>query len=134
MTPEPEDDPYPPLFESYRRELRALYERLNGQNDAAVRRFMDEEGLDEASARERLEGMNGPLVHDGRVIHVIRKYWLEIDRLKKERMDLPDDPGFLEPLTFLVEDLAEAGDGELVAFLTRIAYWPIGLDENNEWS
>jgi len=40
---------------------------------------------------------------------------------------------FVEPLTFLVEDLADENEDELVAFLTEIAYWPIGLDENNEW-
>jgi hypothetical protein len=134
MAPEAADDPYPPLFETYRRELRTLYEMLTAENDAAVRRYRDAEGVDEEAAREAIEADNGPLVHDGRSIHLIRKYWLEIDRLKKVQLSRPDDPGFLEPLTFLVEDLAEAGDDDLVDFLTQIAYWPIGLDENNEWT
>lgn len=134
MPPELVDDPYPPLFETYRRELRALYEELRAENETAIRRYRDEEGVDEATAREAIESDNGPLVHDGRAIHLIRKYWLEIDRLKKVQMSRGDDVGFLEPLTFLVEDLVEAGDDDLVEFLTEISYWPIGLDENNEWS
>ena len=127
-----DDDPYEPLFERYRRELRALYQDLSAKWEDAAERLMDAERIDEDEARERLHQMHGPLVHHGRVVHLLRKYWLEVARLQKERR--PKGLETLEPLTFLVDDLRDAGDDDLVAFLTEIAYWPIGLDENNEWS
>jgi hypothetical protein len=127
-----DDDPYEPLFERYRRELRALYQELMAKWDDAVERLMDAESIDEDEARERLHQMHGPPVHHGRVIHLLRKYWLEVARLQKERRLRGLET--LEPLTFMVEDLRDAGDEDLVAFLSEIAYWPIGLDENNEWS
>jgi hypothetical protein len=130
---EDDDDPYEPLFEQYKKELRALYGTLTAERDKVVKRYTDENGGNEAAALSRFNSDEGPLVHDGRAIRLIRKYWLEIDRLKNER--LPLDKDFIEPLTFLVEDLAEDDDDQqdLVDFLTEIAYWPIGLDENNEW-
>jgi len=128
----PTNDPYPPLFEQYRKELRAIYDTLVKERDRVVKETMDESGVSKKVALKRFEDDNGPLVHDGRVIHIIRKYWLEIDRLKKERM--ARDEAFLEPLTFLVEDLEDEEEEELVDFLTEIAYWPVGLDENNEWT
>jgi hypothetical protein len=128
----PDDDPYEPFFEQYRRELRELYEVLRRQNEEAVARLMDSEGLEEEEARAHMEREYGPLVHDGHVINLIRKYWLELARLGKERRARGED--FLEPLTFLVDDLIDAGEDDLAAFLTEIAYWPIGLDENNEWT
>jgi hypothetical protein len=126
------DDPYEPLFDQYRKELRALYEELSRQKEDAVQRLIDMEGLDQEEAREHLQQEHGPLVHHGRATHLIRKYWLEVARLGNERRRRGED--YLEPLTFLVEDLIDAREDDLVEFLTQIAYWPIGLDENNEWS
>jgi hypothetical protein len=126
-----DDDPYEPLFEQYKQELRALYDTLTAERDVVVKRYTDENGGDEVAALSRFNSDEGPLVHDGRAIRMIRHYWLEIDRLKNER--LPQDKDFIEPLTFLVEDLVDEDENELVDFLTEIAYWPIGLDENNEW-
>jgi hypothetical protein len=128
----PSTDPYLPLFEQYRRELHELYERLVAERERVIRDLIRGEGLSREEAAEKFDENKGPLVHDGRAIHLIRKYWLEIDRLKKERM--PRDENFVEPLTFLVEDLQEEDEDDLVAFLTEIAYWPIGLDEDNQWS
>lgn len=102
------DDPYPPLYEQYKQELRQLHQTL----------------VSEHAAAGKTDGEDGPLVHDGRAIALIRRYWLEIDRLKKAQR--ARDEGFLEPLTFLIEDLAEDGEDELVAFLTEIAYWQRG--------
>ncbi len=125
-------NPYPPLFRQYKAELRALYDELTKARDAVVELIAQDEGIDLEAARERHDVEEGPLVHEPRVIHLIRKYWLEVARLKDERY--PKGLDFLEPLTFLVEDLEDDDEEELVDFLTEIAYWPIGLDENNKWS
>jgi hypothetical protein len=130
-----EDDPYTPLFQTYRRELRALYEKQVGEREAVVRRIMDRDGVDEKTAREIEYEENGPLVQDGRAVHLIRRYWLEIARLKDARMAGEGNQGFLEPLTFLVEYLTgHEEDGDLVDYLTEISYWPIGIDEKGRWS
>lgn len=130
-----EDDPYTPLFQTYKRELRALYEKQVGEREAVVRRIMDRDGVDEDTAREVEYEDNGPLVQDGRAIHLIRKYWLEMSRLKKVRFAGEGNPGALEPLTFLVEYLTgHEEDEDLVNYLTEIAYWPIGIDEEGSWS
>jgi len=126
-----DDDPYTPLYQQYKQELRGLYETLVGEREIVVRESMEEEGMEREEAEEDYIRENGPLVHDGRATYLIRKYWLEIHKIKKDRMARGES--FVEPLTFLVEDLADENEDELVAFLTEIAYWPIGLDENNEW-
>ena len=125
-------DPYEPLFKKYVKELKALHAELVKERDKGVRGLMDERGIKKADALEAYDEENGPLVHDPRAIALIRKYWLEVDRLKRQRME-NDEEDFLEPLTFLVEDLEDEDEEELVEFLTEIAYWPMGVDENGEW-
>lgn len=127
-----ETDPYPALYEAYRNELRALYDELVAQRQVVLERYMQANGVDEEAALEWFRASEGPLVHHGRSIHLIRKYWLEVARLKEERF--PQDLEFEEPLAFLVENLADDDEDDLVEFLTEIAYWPIGLDEDNKWS
>ena len=73
-----DDDPYTSLFEQYKRELRSLYLRLVDGQSRAIKRIKDNEGVDDDEAIERLESEHGPLVHDGRAIYLIRRYWLEI--------------------------------------------------------
>ena len=133
MPRKPSNSPYRPLFERYKKELKAIHTTLLKERDEAIRRIQDEEGVNKPTATRRFDEENGPLVHDGRVVHIIRKYWLEIDRMKKEALKDPKG-AFLEPLTFLVEDLIDDDEEELVEFLTQIAYWPIGRDEKNEWT
>ena len=121
------------LFARYKAELAALYQTQVREQRVVIRRIMDAEGVDEETAQEIDMRENGPLVHNGRAIHIIRKYWLEVDRLKKEAQQAGGS--WVEPLTFLVEYLGEEEDcDELVDYLTQIAYWPIGLDEHGEWS
>jgi hypothetical protein len=128
-----EPSPIRQLFARYKAELRALYEVQIREREELIRRIMDRDGVDEETAREIDLSENDVLVHDGRAIHIIRKYWLEVDRMKKEEQKAHG--GWVEPLTFLVEYMGEEPDGEdLVEYLTQIAYWPIGLDENGEWT
>lgn len=132
MSDEIAPEPYPPLFERYRNELRSLHDQLQQEKETVIKRLMAEEGLNKEEAENFFTSENGPLVHDARVIHLIRKYWLKIYEMKKERIKLEEYA--IEPLTFLVEDLYDNEEDELAEFLTEIAYWPVGLDENNEWS
>jgi hypothetical protein len=121
------------LFKRYKAELSALYKTQVKERNAVVKRIMDRDGVDEETAREVDISENDVMIHDGRAIHIIRKYWLEVDRLKKEKQRTGGS--WVEPLTFLVEYVGEEEDGEeLVNYLTQIAYWPIGLDENGEWT
>jgi hypothetical protein len=126
-----EVDPYEPLYEDYKRELRELYEKLIAERSVVIKRLVDEDGMSAENAMQKFNMEEGPLVHDGRAICLIRKYWLEIARLEKERT-LKGLETML-PLTFLVEDLMDDEEDDLVEFLTEIAYWPIGLNQNNDW-
>ena len=129
----PEPTPIRALFKRYKAELSALYQIQVKEREAVVRRIMDRDGVDEETAREVDISENDVMIHDGRAIHIIRKYWLEVDRMKKEKQG--KGGSWVEPLTFLVEYLGEEEDGpELVDYLTQIAYWPIGRDENGEWT
>jgi hypothetical protein len=146
----PAKRPYAALFEQYVKDLRWAHGEAKQRQDMLVRRYMDEQGLDEERARAEVIDSHGPLAHHGYVIYVIRKYWLEVARIKEEQRKL-ENGSWIEPLTFLVDDLEEAADDEedereeqglegdegtlydLVAMLTDIAYWPIGLNERDEW-
>jgi hypothetical protein len=129
----PATDPYAPLFEQYRKELRWAYNLAKERHDRLICRYMDQQGIDEETACARVRASHGPMAHEGHVIGVIRKYWLEVARLKKEIKATNPDSGWLEPLAFLCEQLEEEGEEDLYEMLTELAYWPIGLDENDEW-
>ena len=131
MAKKEEADPYVPLFKQYKKELKALHAKLVKEREKVLKGMMDEQKIDHDEALEQYTDEEGPLVHDGQAIALIRKYWLEVDRLKKSQRAKEED--FLEPLTFLVEDLEDDDEDDLVEFLTEIAYWPIGLDDKNDW-
>lgn len=129
----PNEDPYDALFEEYRKKLRWAYDLAKERQDELTRRYMDQQDIDEETARQKVKASHGPMAHSGQVIYVIRKYWLEIARLKKERKANNPDAGWLEPLAFLYEQLEEEGEDDLYEMLTEIAYWPIGINEKDEW-
>src|SRR5262245_57028131 len=122
-------EPMSALFARYKAELTALYQKQVAERKVVVRRIMKRDKVDEEAARELVLRENDVMIHDGRAIHLIRKYWLEVDRRKKEAQRAKGS--WEEPLTFLVQRLAEEPEcQELVEYLTQIAYWPIGMDEN----
>jgi hypothetical protein len=130
-------DPYKALFAQYRKDLRWAYNVAKERHDRLVRRYRDEEGIDEEEAHARVVAEDGPMAHEGQVIYVVRKYWLEVARIKKEIQETNPDSGWLEPLAFLVERLEEEADDDededLLEMLEEMAYWPIGLNEQDEW-
>ena len=88
-------DPTRVLFKRYKAELSTLYRKQVREREAVIRRIMDQQGVDEEAAAEIDETENGPLIHDGRAIHlIIRKYWFEVDQLKKKARSSPTEAGW----------------------------------------
>jgi hypothetical protein len=65
-----------------------------------------------------------------RIITVIRKYWLASDRLNQQVV-LSER---VAPVIFILKWLMERGHDDLAEFLTGYPYWPVGLDEDGNWS
>jgi hypothetical protein len=68
-------------------------------------------------------------VAQGRVIAVIRKYWLECAALNLQLKDSEK----LAPEDFVLERLMVKGPEKLARFLSPLPYWPIGLDREGNW-
>lgn len=119
------------LYDQYKKDLSALYEIQKSEHDVLVKKIMQRDNVSEDKAREIDLAENDVWIHDGRAIYIIRKYWLEVDKLKQAAQE--NSGSWEEPLTFLVERLQDDGEDELVEYLTQIAYWPIGIDSNGQW-
>ncbi|MBZ9683631.1 MULTISPECIES: hypothetical protein [unclassified Mesorhizobium] len=64
------------------------------------------------------------------VVWFFRTYWLSFDELNG---DLPPADR-VPPQTAMLAWLVEDGRKDYVRLLTCMPYWPIGLDENGNWS
>lgn len=126
-----DDNPYAELFEQYLKDLRWAYGAAKERHENLVRLYIDEQGLDEETARARVRKSDGPIAHHPYMIYVLRKYWLEVDRMRIEREAKRE--WAIEPPTFLAEDLADKDEFELFECIGELAYWPIGLNEKGEW-
>lgn len=131
--PDEELDEYGILFKEYLRELKWAFEQSLERQVYLVKRYMDQNDIDEAAARHEVVKNHGTLAEHGHVIYVIRKYWLEVDRIKKVRMETNPDQGWLEPMTFLYDDLEEEDELDLADMLSELTYWPIGIDPEMNW-
>lgn len=63
------------------------------------------------------------------VIHVLRKYWLSCVALNEELS--PKDR--VHPEEFLLGALLREHYEDLAEFVSRLPYWPIGLDDEGRW-
>lgn len=108
-------------IEALRGALRAVREIRDGQVENLTERF----GGNEASAREAVE--ESPPCHDPPVIGVIRRFWLECDRINAAHPRTT-----IEPLEFVFRSLREAAP-DLYAALSQIQYWPVGRDDEGRW-
>jgi len=70
----------------------------------------------------------GPAAHPA-VVGVVRQYWLACHALNQTDTDAHK----VAPEVFLLQWLVDAGRDELVAVLTCLPYWPIGLSESGNW-
>ncbi len=114
------------LFAEYAHELASAREvalrRWEGRMNTWTRRLGSE-----ARAREKLDSQAPPCT-DTRVIGVIRKYWLTCDALNRK-----NPAAALEPREFLLGRLRTA-QPELASFLEPLPYWPMGKDEQGNWT
>ncbi len=63
------------------------------------------------------------------VVWVVRTYWLECVNINRQ---LPPNRR-VPPETLLIEWLQNGGRSTLVAVLSGMPYWPIGIDQNGEF-
>lgn len=70
----------------------------------------------------------GPAAH-GDIVGAVRRAWLEADAVNRT---LPE-PQRIPPQDLVLRWPAELARGEIVAVLTCMPYWPIGLDADGNW-
>lgn len=63
------------------------------------------------------------------IVWVVRKFWLECDQLN--RLASPDQR--IPPEMFLLKLLQSKESEKLIAVLSGMPYWPIGLDKEGNW-
>lgn len=117
------------LYASYLSDLRAA----RGIADAWWNRIVDTEvthigDRQEAELNVRLRRPVGPVAHP-RVILVIRHYWLACMQLNRS---LPETER-IAPEVLLLLWLERFGESDLAAFLAGLPYWPMGMDEQENW-
>jgi len=66
----------------------------------------------------------------GRVIAVLRRFWLEADALNKKVAPA----AAVAPEDFLLAWLMDGTNDDLAEFLSALPFWPIGLTEDGKWS
>ncbi|MBN9035195.1 MAG: hypothetical protein J0H53_03915 [Rhizobiales bacterium] len=135
---EPRD--YPVLRrEAAPQAFQALYdeyrERLWRAHLVAVPWWEDTIRAQERLGRSRAEAVDvsfdkriaGAAAHPA-VVHVLRECWLRCVELCEAY------PGReVAPETLLLQWLADAGETDLVAVVTCMPYWPIGMDADGNW-
>jgi len=76
----------------------------------------------------------GPAAHP-RVIHVLRKYWFKVEDLNREveqgKGKKGEEPVY--PQHLLADDLLDGKNDDLAEWLNTLTYWPLGLDENEDY-
>jgi len=123
--------PHEKLFAAYLKELRAV----KGEVDAWWSALLDTESQrtgDRTQAQRELERRwpAGAAAHP-RMIAVIRKYYLACNALN-ERLEDDDAADEVEPVVFMSEWLLDGKNMDLVKFLGRLSYWPIGFDDEGD--
>jgi hypothetical protein len=66
---------------------------------------------------------------DGRIVGVVRDFWLACDRTNQE----VDEHERVSPEVFLLEWLIAARSADAVDVIAGMPYWPIGLDSAGNW-
>jgi len=126
--------PHEKLFAAYVRELRLVKSEVDAWWSALLDAEAERVG-DPTQAQRELERRwpAGAAAHP-RMIAVIRKYYLACNALN-ERLDDDDDDGGegeVEPPVFMSEWLLDGKHMDLVRFLGRLSYWPVGFDDEGD--
>jgi len=120
--------PYRTLFEAYLAELRTAKGWAEKWWDSLIE-------AEQARGRSRKRAVAnvksswpvGAVAHKG-IIGVIRKYWLECQKLNQKAAESKRLP----PEEFIMGWLIRQ-DETLAAFLSDLPFWPMGIDEEGNW-
>lgn len=115
------------LFEEYVQALRRAVDEARAAHNAAVNEKM-RQGLSAKAAKAEAEKELGLLCTYPLIIAVFRHYFLACEKLNRdEHVD-----GFQYPHIFALERLMGKHD-DLSDILTELPYYPVGIDERDEW-
>ncbi|MFD2169494.1 hypothetical protein [Tumebacillus lipolyticus] len=154
-------NPYRKLFASYTAELGQAVADEVGRRDRIRERNRTSYASEEELEKWMTEAWQ-PIAYSGRVIAVLRKYWIACDRLNAqfEAMDLEaeldegseeassvqeearltaededsffDGMTYVNPLDFAVDWLSDEYD-QLYKIISKLPYFPIGIDEQGQY-
>jgi hypothetical protein len=115
------------LFDQYLTELREAKELAEGWWEALIATEEEDRTGDREQAIANVEGRRpvGPVAH-GAIIEVVRKFWLACAALNRQVSEVER----VAPEEFVLGWLTSEYQ-DLAAFLSRLPYWPIGLDQTN---
>ena len=121
-------EPFQALYDQYR-------ERLWAAHLTAVPWWEDTIRAQQHLGRSRADAIDisfdkriaGAAAHPS-IVYVLREFWLRCVDLCSAYPDRQ-----VAPETLLLQWLADAGESDLVAVVSCMPYWPIGMDENGKW-
>jgi hypothetical protein len=116
-------------FERYVRELRRAKRVAEEWWSGLVEGETDRVGSEaQAQINVRIRRPPGPVVNPT-VVHVIRRAWLDCQRIN----DTLPESSRVAPAAFVLLWLEQAGKHDLGRFVAGIPYWPLGLDDSGRW-
>lgn len=117
------------LFQEYEKELDENIKIALDWWKGRLNVKQDREKLDRIEALRAMytETVAGPVSPE--IIWVVRKYWLECEKLNNS---LPK-PQWIPPEVFLLTWLMDGKHEQALEVLSGMIYWPIGLDEYGNW-
>ena len=117
------------LFNSYVHELREVIPEARKVWRAIIIDCQSRNDNIEKAMLEALRFQPAGAAFDGRVIAVVRKYWLACDALNSKLQTNQK----VSPHIFLLSWLIDAGYSDAAEVLAGMPYWPIGLDRDGNW-
>ena len=117
------------LFQAYTKELKEVIPEARRIWRAIVAECLKKAHDPERATVDALNFQPAGSAFDGRVIAVVRKYWLACDSLNSRI----EENIRVSPQVFLLAWLVEVDYREAVEVLAGMPYWPIGLDQDGKW-
>ncbi len=105
-------------------EYELLFEKYVKDLESAIEEEKENIDVSEGDKTYRYE-----LAISGRVIDVFRRYWFECDKLN----DNEDIEEYVNPKDFVVDWLSGLHQN-LYEIINSLPYYPIGIDENGDYS
>ena len=114
------------LFKEYLKEIRGA----QALAEAWWKDLVKKAGAGEARRRWPL----GPAAHP-RVIDLLRKYWFKVEDINRDLEAGTGKKGeeVTYPQHLLADELLDGKNDDLAEWLNTLTYWPLGLDENDDY-